>query len=117
MGLLVGVGYLSIHFFSLPNSPKQAPALVKVKDLLAHPGSYHRKYVILSDGNAVDPVFVFGRCLFLIQGPQKEESIKVVSHRMWDAQTPTSSGVFFFEVAYSDASSRLLILREVKYPM
>ncbi|MBV6441809.1 MAG: hypothetical protein EPGJADBJ_03500 [Saprospiraceae bacterium] len=114
VGLTFRVGYS--YFYSMPTAPKQVPSLVKVNDLLTHPGDFQGKYVMLSDGSAVDPIFIGGRCFFQIQGRESVETIKAVSYRLWETQTPTSSGVFLFEVAYSDPKNRLLLLREVKFP-
>ncbi|MBL7806651.1 MAG: hypothetical protein JNN28_02490 [Saprospiraceae bacterium] len=113
VGLTFGVGYS--YFYAMPTAPNQAPSLVKVNDLLTRPGEYQGKYVMLSDGIAIAPVFVGGRCVFLIQSRESDETIKAISHRLWETHTPVSSGVFQFEIVYSDPSSRFLLLREVKF--
>lgn len=116
LALIIGLVYAYFNLYASPDVPQQAPQLVKAKDLLANPGAYQGKCIILADGQIDAPVFVCGRCLFKLDCPNTEEFIGGISYRYWDKNMLISNGVFQFEIVYSDDSRRLLLLKEVKYP-
>jgi len=116
LGLGIGLVYAYFNLYSTPVVPRQAPQLVKAKDLLENPGAYQGKCVILADGKIEAPIFFCGRCLFKLDCHDTEEDIICISYRYWGKNMLISNAVFQFELIYYDNFRHVLLLKEVKYP-